>query len=163
MGMLWKTLGGVVAGAVAGVVLKRVDEFIRAKQDDVEAPKSDSARRELFEPERRAVNQIDEALSLNLNSDQKQWAARGMKFVLMALFSTVSRSLRSRTTGGRGPLLGGAVFGVASYLLVDQLLEPLLGIAPSPLEQDSEDHLRGVLAHAVSGVADNVTRQLFQA
>lgn len=163
MGMLWRMLGGVVAGAVAGVVLKRVDEFIRTKQDDVKAPSSSASRRELFEPERKAVNQIDDALSLGLTSGQKQWAARGMKYVLMALFSTVSRSLRSRTTGGRGPLLGGAVFGVASYMLVDQLLEPLLGIAPSPMEQDSEDHLRGVLAHAASGMADNVTRQFFQA
>lgn len=112
MSMLWKTLGGVVAGAVAGVVLKRVNEFVRTKQDDVEALKSNSAHRDLFEPERRAVNQIDEALSLNLDADQKKWAARGLRFVLMALFATLSRSLGGRTTGDQGSLPGGTVFGV---------------------------------------------------
>ena len=159
MGFLFRLVRGAVAGAVAGAVLKKVDELIRGQQDSRSSADEGELSKAL-KPEARAVEHLNEVFSLDLNEEQREQAAHVMKFGLLALFSTVTRAIRSRTLGRSGPLLGGALFGVGSYLLINQIIQPLLGIAKSPFDKDSKDHLRELLSHAVSGIADNATRQM---
>ncbi len=162
MGLFAKLIKGAVAGAVAGFVLKKVDHLIRERQDG-RSPSTSSKPAKITAPEIRAVEHINEVFSLGLEDGQKEVAAHVMKLALMTLVTTISRQIRSRTVGHGGPVLGGAVFGVLSYALINQMLHPLLGISPSPRETDVEDHMREVVAHAASGIADNATRQLIMA
>ena len=159
MSMLFKVIRGVVAGAVAGAVLKKVDEFIRDKQDTRTTTPEDEPEK-ILRPELRAVEHLSKTFAVEMDEDQKEAAANIMKFATMALVSTVSRSIRSHTSSKRGPILGGALFGVLSYIVVDQIIHPLLGFSRSPFNVPTQDHLREAAAHAVSGIADNATRQI---
>ena len=162
MSTLFRMVRGVVAGAVAGVVLKKVDEFIRGKQS-TRSPSREGEPEKILRPELRAVERLSETFSVEMDDEQKEAAANIMKFAMMAIVSTVSRSIRSHTSSKRGPILGGALFGVLSYIVVDQVIHPLLGFSRSPFNVPTKDHLREAAAHAVSGIADNATRQILLA
>ena len=162
MGTLFRFIRGVVAGAVAGVVLKKVDEFIREKQT-TRSPTPEGEPEKILRPELRAVEQLSKTFSIEMDDEQKEAAANIMKFAMMAIVTSVSRSIRAHTASRRGPILGGALFGVVSYIVVDQIIHPLLGFSRSPFDVPTKDHLREAAAHAVSVIADNATRQILLA
>lgn len=55
---------------------------------------------------------------------------------------------------------GGALFGLALFLLEDELLTPLLGIAAPPQRYPWTAHARGLLAHVVYGVTTHNAMRL---
>lgn len=59
----------------------------------------------------------------------------------------------SRRRAGARPLLSGVLTGTSLSLIVDEGLNPLLGITPAPRKYPASSHLRGLLAHLVYGLA----------
>ena len=159
--MLMSIIRSTIAGAVAGFVLKKVDGYLGAKQHDHKS--QDQAEEDTFASEKRIVSSALKELPINATQTQKKWMARGVKVGLGLIVSAITRALRNKLTDGRGSVLGGALFGVASYVLVDKIVQPLLGVAESPFEDPLATHLRGLVSHAAFGITDTATRQMLGA
>ena len=54
----------------------------------------------------------------------------------------------------------GALYGLAAFILADEIGAPALGLAKSPLEYPARAHARGALAHTVFGVATDLGTRL---
>lgn len=159
--MLMSIIRSTIAGAVAGFVLKKVDGYLGAKQHDHKD--QEQAEEDVFASEKQIVSKALDELPLEATRTQKKWMARGVKVFLGVLVSSVTRTLRDKLTRGRGSVFGGAMFGIVSYIVVDKIMQPLLGVAESPLDDDPMSHLRGLVSHAAFGVVDTATRQMLGA
>ena len=159
--MVTKLLRSMVAAGVAGFVLKKVDAALKAKQ--YSHKDQDQAEHEHFETKRRGVDKLVYNLPVNVTDTQREVLARVAQYGVTYLVSSVTRKLRNELTRGRGSVLGGALFGVVTFVIVEKLLEPALGISPSPFSESLETHMRGLIAHAIYGVTDTTTRALLGA
>ncbi len=54
----------------------------------------------------------------------------------------------------------GALYGLAAFLLADEIGTPALGLAKNPLHYPARDHARGALAHTVFGVITDLGTRL---
>ncbi len=54
----------------------------------------------------------------------------------------------------------GALYGLAAFILADEVGAPALGLAKSPLHYPARAHARGALAHTVFGVATDLGTRL---
>lgn len=59
----------------------------------------------------------------------------------------------SRRRAGANPLAAGVLTGTSLSLIVDEALNPLLGITPPARAYPASSHLRGLLTHLIYGLA----------
>jgi hypothetical protein len=57
---------------------------------------------------------------------------------------------------------GGLWFGSAFFVLVDELLVPVLGLTPGPRAFPLRTHLRGAVSHLAFGVAAESTARVLE-
>lgn len=63
----------------------------------------------------------------------------------------------------RFPIVGtgfGALYGLALFIVSDELLSPVIGVAPPPQEYPWQAHARGLVSHVVLGVATEAALRL---
>ena len=65
------------------------------------------------------------------------------------------RGMAPSVTTGRGTL-----YGLATFILADEVGSPALGLTKSPLEYPTGDHARGALAHTVFGIFTDLGTRL---
>lgn len=68
----------------------------------------------------------------------------------------------TRGRAGGADISGGIVFGTALWVVADEVAVPLLGLSEGPAAHPPSEHLEGLGAHLVYGVATAVTAQLLQ-
>ncbi len=156
-----KIVKRAIAGAVAGFVLKQVNARINAKQHKGKSVAQ--GEREAVGPELRLVERVIDRLPVSLSDRQHEVVASVMRYGLGMLITSLLTRLRHRVTEGRSSLVGGALFGMISYGLMDVVLYPLLGVADSAAKLPLSDHLRSGVSHAIYGATDNAMRRLLAA
>ncbi|HET8538301.1 MAG TPA: DUF6789 family protein [Anaeromyxobacter sp.] len=72
-------------------------------------------------------------------------------------------ALGARAAGGRRPVATGLAFGVALWLLSDEVLVPLFRFSRPPTRYPATTHAKGLAAHLVYGVATDVGWRLGRA
>jgi putative membrane protein len=73
-----------------------------------------------------------------------------------ALYGTLADAIPALTTAG------GVSFGLAVWLLADELAMPALGLSQPPTRQDLATHTFALLSHCVYGFTTEDTRRLIR-
>ncbi len=101
-----------------------------------------------------AANKMARAVGTELSSKQPHPAGIAVHYALGIIPGALYGPLRHRVTGLR--VGRGLVYGFGLFLVNDELLNPLLGLASGPTAYPWQAHARGLVSHLVLGVATDV-------
>ncbi len=141
---------GAVAGTAAVWLMDRVGWWLYRREDPAALQRELQARPQGLDSAHLLARKLGRAIGRDPAQDQPSAAGLRVHYALGALpglgYALVSRRL---------PISGGAgvPFGLALFLVNDELSAPLLGLARGPRAYPMQSHLRGFVAHLVLGVA----------
>ena len=151
------TTGGVGRDVLAGALAGGAAVWLISKMD-WSLDHTGRADRASTGPASAAAGQAADAAGVRMNPQQTQAAARtvhyGIGIGIGALYGLL-RGMAPSVTTGRGSL-----FGVATFILGDEIGAPALGLARGPLEYAARDHAKSALAHVVFGVLTDLGTRL---
>lgn len=149
-------LAGAVAGGAAVWVISKMDWSLNhagAKRRDVA-----DAQPTGMDPAHAAAAKAADAAGVQIGDRQNNAAGHtvhyGIGIGIGALYGLL-RGMAPSVTTGRGSL-----FGVATFILGDEIGAPAMGLAKGPLEYAARDHARSALAHIVFGVFTDLGTRL---
>lgn len=145
-------LKGALAGALATKVMERISLFLYEHEDPAVRRREDEVRQDK-PPYLVAADKTAKLIGRPLTEEQKQTLAMayhwGLGLSAGALYAVLRRRYASlnRTRG-----LG---FGLAFFLLIDEMLNAALRLTPPPKAFPWQAHARGLVAHLAYAVAAN--------
>lgn len=152
-------LGGIASGLFASWVMERAHKRIwrfgskRVLEREKQAMAGEPATIKVAET-------VAKPLGKRLSREEKKKGGElvhyGYGAAWGAAFGVLSRRL------DLGPL-GGTLFGVALWLVSDELLVPLFGFSKSPREYPGTVHLKGLASHVVYGLSLGEAQSLLRA
>lgn len=162
-GLLGTLLKGAVAGAVAVWALDRVDWAMWDAESSETRERTRAARRRVdprgLDPAHVAANRIARAFGTELRPPQPHPLGIALHYSFGMVPTVAYAALRHRYPAVAAG--GGTGFGLASVLIEDEGMNPLLGLAAGPQAYPWQDHARSVVAHLVVGaVAEGMLRVL---
>jgi putative membrane protein len=152
--------GGMVVGFCATEALDWLSSVLYQREDHRTRHAEDATRghRHAYEV---AVERLAGQLGRPLDRDQvARWGWRFHKlfgFLGGPAYLLLRRAFPRLTWGS------GLAFGAAFFLVVDELLVPVLRLTPGPLAFSWKVHARGAAAHLAYGVAAESTARLLAA
>ena len=158
LGFLPSFVKSAIAGAVATFVMKQVNAFIKDKMHD--HVDFDKAKEEADKEELQMVQGAVDMLPLELEMETKKDLAKAFNFGIGMAISIATSRLTRYLRRALGPAVGGGVAGVVIFVVGDELLKPLLGLAHHPGVYPAKTHLRGLLSHLAYGVTESKVRDL---
>lgn len=160
-----ETATDIAAGIIGGIVATQVNDFV-----ETACWRATPEREKIREPETRdgssaeaAARKLLECVEDEPPAQQLEAVRKGIHFGLGAGWGPLYCLLRRRTN--MPPTSAAITSGIALSLLVDETLNPLLGITPPPRAYPASAHVRGLITHAVWGlvcgaVAEPLRRRL---
>lgn len=140
---------GAVAGTAAVWLMDRVGWLMYRRQDPAALQRELQARPDGLDSAHLLARKWGRAIGRDPGRQQPNAAGLGVHYVLGALpglgYALVSR--RFKVSAGAG-----LPFGLALFLVNDEVSAPLLGLARGPRAYPPQSHLRGLVAHLVLGV-----------
>lgn len=137
-------LAGAVAGGAAVWLISKMDWSLSHTGNKRSA--------------RAAANRAATAAGVTMTDEQQNVAGHtvhyGIGIGVGALYGLL-RGMAPSVTTGRG-----ALFGVATFILGDEIGAPAMGLAKGPLEYTARDHAKSALAHIVFGVFTDLGTRL---
>ena len=161
IGMMTSVVRGVVAGAAATYAMKQVDAWLNErwnKQHEPQPQAEAEAEEEAMDDERELVERLVDIAPIELDRGEREIATYALSTGLGIGMSFVSSTMRRELNKRFGLIGGGLVFGMGVFLVMDELVKPLLDLADPPTAYPLKDHARGLLAHAAYGITENVIR-----
>lgn len=148
---------GAVAGAAAVWVMDRVDWFMFNRVDPQARRRTETVRPGGMDPAHVLANRVAHALGTELTPQQPHPAGIAVHYAIGIGPAALYGALVDRF-----PELGvgrGTAFGLAMFLLEDELMNPLAGLAAPPGDYPWQAHARGLVAHLAFGfVLDSILR-----
>lgn len=146
---------GAIAGAVGTWAMDRVTTYLYAHQDPSASQRETDARVDGKSAYAMAAEKTTEAIGADLSDEQQTRAATGIHWTTGLLFGAAHSALRNRVPGiGAGH---GIVHGLIFYVLLDEVMNPMLGLTAGPTAFPWQTHARGLAGHVVlGGVTDTV-------
>ena len=149
---------GAVAGAAATWLMNQVTTRIYERESDEVKTRENHARGDQT-AYASAAHELARISGVELSREQEaragtaiHWATGVMAGIKYAIF----RRYWPAITAGRG-----VPYGLAFYLVMDEGLNPLLGLTPGPAAFPWQTHARGAAGHVAFGaVNDGVLRAL---
>lgn len=149
----------IAAGVIGGIVATKVNDYVEKAFWEV-TPESEK----VLEPETEHNSSAEAAAHMLLEREtdvpREQDVAivkKGVHYGLGAAWGPLYCWLRRH--GDMPPALAGVVSGTALSLIVDETLNPLLGITPPPGAYPESAHLRGFLTHVAWGLVCGATAE----
>lgn len=147
---------GALAGAVATWAMKTVTSLLESKQDV--SAKVEEAFAEKKPAEEVIVDRVSKKMGKRLSRKKRKRAVEGVKWGL-GVGSGVATAWARRSLGAGSSLTKGALFGVATFLLVDEILKPALGVHKGPKALPWQTHARAFAGHATYGLVNAGVRK----
>lgn len=151
------TSGGVGRDIVAGAVAGMAAVWLIDKMQMTLTHPAAAGRPTDIDPAHAVAAKAADKLGADLG-DPRRAAGHtvhyGVGAGIGALYGLL-RGMAPSVTTGRG-----ALYGLAAFILADEVGAPALGLAKSPLEYPAAAHARGALAHTVFGVATDLGTRL---
>ncbi len=148
-------LRGAIAGAVGVWVMDQVGWGLYLREDPGALRQEQQARVGGKDVAHVAAGKLAGAVGLPLSPEQPHPVGIAMHYALGILPGALYGVLRHRVAGlgaGRGLLYGAGLF-----LVNDEILAPVLGLASGPTAYPWQAHARGLVSHVVLGaVTDTV-------
>lgn len=152
--MLADLLRGALAGTAATWLMDLVTTALLQGQAAEVTAREEAARPNGKHAVENFVDRLQAELSLTLDERQRAIAVQVVHYGLGAAPGALYALLRRRL-----PLVGagrGLLYGVALWAVNDEYLNTALGLAGPPDAYPLETHWRGLVGHAVLGVATDV-------
>jgi len=148
-------LRGLIAGTLGVWLMDRVGGFLYRREGPAARERERAARVEGKDPAHVAAGKLAAAVGVDLSPGQPHPAGIAVHYALGAVPGALYGALRTRAEGlgaGRGLL-----YGLALFLVNDEVLAPALGLASGPAAYPWQAHARGLVAHLALGVATDAT------
>ena len=141
---------GALAGTAAVWFMDRVGWWMYRRQDPAALRQELGARPDGLDSAHLLARRLGRAIGRDPGRTQPNAAGLGVHYALGTLpglgYALVSRRLPVTAAAG-------LPFGLALFLVNDEISAPLLGLARGPRAYPPQSHLRGLVAHVVLGVA----------
>ncbi len=147
---------GALAGAVATWAMKKVTAFLESRQD-VSAQVEESFA-EKKPAEEVIVDRVSKKMGKRLSRKKRKRAVEGVKWGI-GVGNAMLLALARRKLGTDSSLARGALFGLVSFLLVDEVLKPAIGVHKGPTELPWQTHARAFAGHATYGLVNAGVRK----
>lgn len=154
-----ETAVDIVAGILGGIVATRVNDYVEKAFWEA-TPASEKAREPETEHESSAEAAAHMLLARETEAPRQQdveVVKKGVHYGLGAAWGPLYCWLRRHAD--MPPALAGITSGTALSLIVDETLNPLLGITPPPDAYPESAHLRGLLTHVIWGLVCGATAE----
>jgi hypothetical protein len=151
-------LKGAVAGTVATWVMDRVDWFMYRREPEASQRQTWAVRPEHKDPAHVIASKTSQALG-GEPIPQNHSAGLAVHYTIGIAPAAVYGVLRGRVPGvGAGR---GLAYGLAMFVLEDEIANPAMGFAAPPQRYPWQPHARGLVSHVIYGlVTDLVLRTL---
>jgi len=141
---------GALAGAAAVWFMDQVGWFLYQHEDPQAVQQEKEARVDGLDVAHVAANKLANAAGTHLSPRQPHPAGIAVHYALGIVPGALYGPLRQRV-----PALSagsGLAYGLGLFLMNDELLNPLLGLASGPTAYPWQAHARGLISHLVVGV-----------
>jgi len=145
---------GALAGAAATWIMGKTTSYLYEKEGAQARQREDQARGDKTAYE-VAAEKAARLAYRQLSEDERKKLGSAIHWAVGIGSGALYALLRRRLAGG-GPgreLAGGALFGTAVWLLLDELGNVALGLTPGPTAFPWQTHARGLAGHLVLGLA----------
>ncbi|HET7583461.1 MAG TPA: DUF1440 domain-containing protein [Gemmatimonadaceae bacterium] len=150
---------GIVAGALATWAMGKVTTALYARERRDAREREDRARGGTPAYE-AAADKLADAAGIALSDDQRPRAGSAIHWALGAVAGATYASLRPHV---RTPAaVRGLAFGIAFWLLIDEIATPALGLTPGPAAFPWQTHARALAGHLVFGAAADASLSLLE-
>lgn len=151
-----KLATGLVAGAVATWAMKKVTSMLESSQKT--GSKVEEAFAEKKPAEEVIVDKVSKTFGKRLSRKQRKRATKGVKWGL-GVGNGVAIAMARRRLGAGDSLLRGALFGIATFVIVDEILKPAIGVHEGPGALPWQAHARQFAGHATYGLVNAGVRK----
>ena len=151
--VLVNLIAGAAAGAAATWVMGRVTAWLY-ERESVGARELEDAARGGKTAYATAAERIADAADVDITDEQRDTAGSVIHWALGIAGGAAYGVARKRWP--ELAALYGVGFGLAFFLVFDEVLNPVLGLTPGPMHFPWQAHARGLAGHLAYGVANNV-------
>jgi hypothetical protein len=160
---------GVLAGAIGGLAgtwaMSEAQRMWTCAVDG-EAPVSAAGKHDARDWQERSEGQNSneiaaQAVATSVTGRRLERDELGVGAALMHYtFGTAAGALYGAFVHRRPSQANGIAFGLAVWLLADEIAMPLLGLSKSTLRRPAEKRLQSIAAHIVFGMTTDLTRSV---
>ncbi|PRY06437.1 uncharacterized protein DUF1440 [Pontibacter ummariensis] len=151
-------LKGAIAGAVSVWAMDRVTWYMYRNEDRKAFAQEKQAQVHGHYVSQVSVDKATSAMGVELSDEQYFYAYKGVHYFLgiaPAMLYSVLRHKVDWLSAGKGSL-----FGVGLFVLQDETLAPLTGLASPPTAYPWQAHARGLAGHLAVGLVTDATLNL---
>lgn len=144
-------LKGAMAGAVGAVAMDRVGWALMNRERASILEKEAKARPGGMDPAHALVNRLANTAGIVLKPAQPHPAGIAMFFALAMAPGALYGVLLNRVN--EMGFARGLLYGFTLFVVLDEVMPPMLGLADRPQRYPWQSHARGLLSHLTLGVA----------
>jgi hypothetical protein len=141
---------GAAAGAGAVWIMDRLDWWMVEHEDPRSWQRSQEVRPNHQDPAHALAGMAAEAVGLDPPS-QPHPAGIAVHYAIGMAPAALYAASRKHLPGG--VVIRGLAYGLAMFLIEDEVLNPALGVAAPPQKYPWQAHARGLVAHLALGLA----------
>lgn len=151
-------LAGAIAGAAAIWVADKLDQAIYRAGGPEGVRRTEAARPGGMDPAHVLAKRAADAVGVDVGDPKNNPAGHTIHYGIAAGMGALYGLLRGMAPGvsiGRG-----ALFGIAAFIVQDEIGNTVMGTAGNPLNYPIRDHARGATAHTLFGVVTDLGTRL---
>ncbi len=141
---------GAAAGAVAVWIMDRLDWWMVEHEDQRAWRRTQEVRPNHQDPAHNMAGMVAEAVGLE-RPGQPHPAGIAVHYAVGMVPAALYAANRKHLPGG--VVSRGLLYGLALFLVEDEVLNPALGMAAAPQKYPWQAHARGLVAHLALGLA----------
>lgn len=149
---------GALAGAVGTWALDKVTWFMMDRESPQALAQEKQARPDSLDPAHSVANRLAHAAGRELDPKQPHPAGIATHFALGVLPAAIYGVARKRVPQLRTGQ--GLLYGLALFVMQDEIVNWLLGSAGPPGDYPRQAHVRGLVGHLVYGAVTEATAQI---
>ena len=149
---------GALAGAVGVWVMDRITWYMYKHEDPLAYKEEKEAQIEGKYAAQVAASKLSSAFQLQLDERQEYIAGKSIHYLMGILPGAFYGAYRKKVKGPGA--LKGLLYGAGLFLLVDELVAPLLGLTSGPRAYPWQAHARGLAGHLALGATTDVSLKL---
>ncbi len=150
-------LKGALAGAVATWAMNQTTTWLYARESE-EARERETAARGGDTAYATAAESLAQMAGRDLSDEQKRRAGAGIHWATGIIAGAKYGLFRRYWPGVSAGF--GLLYGTAFFLMMDELMNPVLGLTPGPAAFPWETHARGLAGHLTYGAVNEATLRL---
>ena len=151
-------LKGAIAGAVGVWIMDQLTWYMYKNEDPLAYKKEKEAQVEGKYAAHVAASKMARGLNIPLDDRQEYIAGKGVHYLLGVLPGAFYGAYKNQIKGVGA--YKGLLYGAALFVLVDEIIAPLLGLTSGPRAYPWQAHARGLAGHLALGATTDASLKL---